>query len=40
MNASNVSLDDEMNPKISNFGTTKIFRSNQIQANTIKIVGT
>ncbi|XP_050259388.1 cysteine-rich receptor-like protein kinase 44 [Quercus robur] len=40
MKVSNVLLDDDMNPKISDFGTARNFRSNQIEANTMIVKGT
>ncbi|KAL7239769.1 hypothetical protein ACSBR2_005612 [Camellia fascicularis] len=40
LKTSNILLDNDMNPNISNFGTVRIFGDNENQANTNKIVGT
>ncbi|KAF8730452.1 hypothetical protein HU200_017030 [Digitaria exilis] len=40
MKASNILLDHNMNPKISDFGIAKIFISNDIEDNTNTVVGT
>lgn len=40
LKSSNILLDNELNPNISDFGIAKMFRADQFEAKTKRVVGT